>query len=113
MCLRLYLCVCVCVSAEAAECATVRALLRHGANLEAVISQSKVENTPIRCAVGSNSLHIAALTGNIVMAKLILEAQVRGPPVALAQVFGWPNQASQHPSTAVHFCHYHRQSPSQ
>eukprot|EP00798_Chlamydomonas_sp_ICE-L_P015775 gene15775-21898_t len=54
---------------------TVRALLRHGANLESVIISSKVENSPIRCAVGSNALHIAALIGNIVMAKLILEAQ--------------------------------------
>lgn len=54
----------------------VRALLRHGADVESVIHASKVENSPIRCAVGSNALHIAALTGNIVMAKLILETQV-------------------------------------
>lgn len=56
---------------------TVRALLRHGADIESAISASKVENSPIRCAVGSNALHIAALTGNIIMAKLILETQVR------------------------------------
>lgn len=54
----------------------VRAMLRHGADLESVICASKVENSPIRCAVGSNALHIAALTGNIIMAKLILEQQV-------------------------------------
>lgn len=55
---------------------TVRALLRHGASLEKVITPSRVENSPIRCAAGSNALHIAALIGNIAMAKLILEAQV-------------------------------------
>ena len=51
--------------------------MRHGADLEAVIAPARVENNPIRCAVGSNVLHIAALTGNVVMAKMILEAQVR------------------------------------
>lgn len=55
---------------------TVRALLRHGANLDSVITAAEIENSPIRCAVGSNALHIAALIGNISMAKVILEAQV-------------------------------------
>jgi hypothetical protein len=42
-----------------------------------------VENSPIRCAVGSNALHIAALTGNIIMAKLILEQQESVPGLDL------------------------------
>ncbi|KAG2500768.1 hypothetical protein HYH03_001530 [Edaphochlamys debaryana] len=62
---------------------TVRALLRHGADIESVICASKVENSPIRCAVGSNALHIAALTGNIIMAKLILETQESYPGMEL------------------------------
>ncbi|GLC42508.1 hypothetical protein PLESTB_001105600 [Pleodorina starrii] len=62
---------------------TVRALLRHGADVESVICASKVENSPIRCAVGSNALHIAALTGNIIMAKLILETQESYPGLEL------------------------------
>ncbi|KXZ46698.1 hypothetical protein GPECTOR_41g662 [Gonium pectorale] len=62
---------------------TVRALLRHGADIESVICAAKVENSPIRCAVGSNALHIAALTGNIIMAKLILETQENYPGLEL------------------------------
>jgi hypothetical protein len=54
----------------------VRALLRHGASLDSVITSARIVNSPIRCAVGSNALHIAALIGNIGMAKIILEAQV-------------------------------------
>lgn len=54
---------------------TVKVLLRHGASLEVVIAPPRVENSPIRCAAGSNALHIAALIGNISMAKLVLEAQ--------------------------------------
>jgi len=53
----------------------VKVLLRHGASLEVVIAPPRVENSPIRCAAGSNALHIAALIGNISMAKLVLEAQ--------------------------------------
>lgn len=68
---------------ESLSFTSVRALLRHGANLEAVITPSRVENSPIRCAVGSNALHIAALVGNIVMAKLILEAQEAIPGLEL------------------------------
>ena len=54
----------------------MRALLRHGASLDAGIAAPCVDNSPIRCAIGSNALHIAALIGNVAMAKLILEAQV-------------------------------------
>lgn len=54
---------------------TVRVLLRHGAALDSVLITAKVENSPVRCAPGSNALHIAAFTGNVVMAKLLLEAQ--------------------------------------
>jgi hypothetical protein len=54
----------------------VRALLRNGAALDGVIVASRMENSPIRCAAGSNALHVAAFTGNIVMAKVLLEAQV-------------------------------------
>ncbi len=72
----------------------MRALLRHGADIESVISASKVENSPIRCAVGSNALHIAALTGNIIMAKLILETQVRAAAPARRRVVSHP--APQH-----------------
>ena len=58
----------------------VKALLRHGASLDVVIAPPRVENSPIRCAAGSNALHIAALIGNVTMAKLVLEAQeVRVP----------------------------------
>lgn len=56
----------------------VRALLRHGADLSVTIAPSAVDNSPIRAAVGSNVLHIAALTGNMSMAKVVLEAQVCG-----------------------------------
>lgn len=55
----------------------VRALIRHGAALDSVITPARVENSPIRCSVGSNVLHIAAVIGNVTMAKVILEAQVR------------------------------------
>ncbi|PNH07652.1 putative E3 ubiquitin-protein ligase [Tetrabaena socialis] len=73
---------------------TVRALLRHGADMESIISASKVENSPIRCAVGSNALHIAALTGNIIMAKLILETQALMGNIIMAMLIletqmGW------------------------
>lgn len=54
---------------------TVRVLLRHGAALDSLVVAAKVENSPVRCAVGSNALHIAAYMGNVVMAKLLLEAQ--------------------------------------
>ncbi|KAG1666453.1 hypothetical protein FOA52_015123 [Chlamydomonas sp. UWO 241] len=62
---------------------TVRALLRHGASLESVINSSKIENSPIRCSVGSNALHIASLIGNISMVKVILEAQESIPGLEL------------------------------
>eukprot|EP00798_Chlamydomonas_sp_ICE-L_P010137 gene10137-8039_t len=61
----------------------VRAILRHGANLESSIIPSKVENSPIRFAVGSNALHIAALVGDLVMVKLLLEAQESYPGLEL------------------------------
>mmetsp|Transcript_8096 Transcript_8096/g.19916 ORF Transcript_8096/g.19916 Transcript_8096/m.19916 type:complete len:1220 (-) Transcript_8096:755-4414(-) len=62
---------------------TVKVLLRHGASLEVVISPPRVENSPIRCAAGSNALHIAALIGNVSMAKLVLEAQEAFPGLEL------------------------------
>ena len=55
----------------------VRTLIRHGAALDSVITPARVENSPIRCSVASNVLHIAAVIGNVTMAKVILEAQVR------------------------------------
>jgi len=57
----------------------VKVLLRHGALLDVVIAPPRVENSPIRCAAGSNALHIAALIGNVSMAKIVLEAQEVGP----------------------------------
>ncbi|MEW5305082.1 MAG: hypothetical protein WDW36_007646 [Sanguina aurantia] len=62
---------------------TVRALLRHGADLQATIAPSKVENSPIRCAIASNVLHIAAITSNNIMAKMLLEAQEGHPGLEL------------------------------
>ncbi|GAX81490.1 hypothetical protein CEUSTIGMA_g8919.t1 [Chlamydomonas eustigma] len=62
---------------------TVRALLRHGASLESTIVPAKIENSPIRCAIGSTALHIAALIGNIAMAKALLEAQETIPGLEL------------------------------
>jgi hypothetical protein len=62
---------------------SVRTLLRNGAALDSIIVPSKIESSPIRCAVGSNALHIAALVGNIAMAKVILEAQESVPGLEL------------------------------
>jgi hypothetical protein len=52
-------------------------LLRHGASLDALITAPRVEHSPIRCAVGSNVLHIAAMVGSIGVVRLVLETQVR------------------------------------
>ena len=64
-----------CVLLTHSACA-VRALLRNGASLESCILPSRIENSPIRCSIGSTALHISALIGNIAMAKVLLEAQV-------------------------------------
>ena len=42
-----------------------------------------MDNSPIRCAIGSTALHIAALIGNISMAKVLLEAQESVPGLEL------------------------------
>jgi ankyrin repeat protein len=56
----------------------VRALLRNGANIATATVAPSLGTCPVSQPTGSTALHMAAAAEDIGMARILLEAQVRG-----------------------------------